>query len=551
MCYTIVTVVYALYVMAALRSVNGLGKYFNTTGLCDPELHYMVNIDRKLDEIQGLVEQGNYFVINRARQYGKTTTLNLLTEKLASEYTVFFISFEGLGDTSYENSFSFCRSICGLLCDTVLYGEVSDISEKLTDELIKRSSMDSQTTDFRTLSNLFSEICMTSQKPVVLVIDEVDQASNQAQFLAFLGMLRDKYLKRAKRPTFQSVILAGVYDIKNLKLKIREENEHRYNSPWNIAADFRVDMSFSADDIAGMLSEYEADHHTQTDIRMAAKMIYDYTAGYPFLVSRICKIIDEHILNGSRNQCWSKDIILEAVRILLSEKNTLFESMINKLSDFPELRDMIHALLFIGKSIVYNPDNRAIDIAIMFGFAKVEDNLVVIANRIFETRLYNMFLSSAELQNSTIYKASLQDKNQFIVNGFLNMDLVMAKFVQHFTELYGDCQETFIEETGRRYFLLYLRPIINGTGNYYIESRTRDMRRTDVIIDYNGQQFIIEMKIWHGEEYNRKGEEQLLGYMRDYHLKKGYLLSFSFNKNKAVGITEHHFDEMCILEAVV
>ena len=280
-------------------------------------------------------------------------------------------------------------------------------------------------------------------------------------------------------------------------------------------------------------------------------MIYDYTAGYPFLVSRICKIIDEHILNGSRNQCWSKDIILEAVRILLSEKNTLFESMINKLSDFPELRDMIHALLFIGKSIVYNPDNRAIDIAIMFGFAKVEDNLVVIANRIFETRLYNMFLSSAELQNSTIYKASLQDKNQFIVNGFLNMDLVMAKFVQHFTELYGDCQETFIEETGRRYFLLYLRPIINGTGNYYIESRTRDMRRTDVIIDYNGQQFIIEMKIWHGEEYNRKGEEQLLGYMRDYHLKKGYLLSFSFNKNKAVGITEHHFDEMCILEAVV
>lgn len=514
MCYTIVTVVYALYVMAALRSVNGLGKYFNTTGLCDPELHYMVNIDRKLDEIQGLVEQGNYFVINRARQYGKTTTLNLLTEKLASKYTVFFISFEGLGDTSYENAFSFCRSICGLLCDTVLYGEVSDISEKLTDELIKRSSMDSQTTDFRTLSNLFSEICMTSQKPVVLVIDEVDQASNQAQFLAFLGMLRDKYLKRAKRPTFQSVILAGVYDIKNLKLKIREENEHRYNSPWNIAADFRVDMSFSADDIAGMLSEYEADHHTQTDIRMAAKMIYDYTAGYPFLVSRICKIIDEHILNESRNQSWSKDIILEAVRILLSEKNTLFESMINKLSDFPELRDMIHALLFIGKSIVYNPDNRAIDIAIMFGFAKVEDNLVVIANRIFETRLYNMFLSSAELQNSTIYKASLQDKNQFIVNGFLNMDLVMAKFVQHFTELYGDCQETFIEETGRRYFLLYLRPIINGTGNYYIESRTRDMRRT-------------------------------------YHLKKGYLLSFSFNKNKAVGINEHHFDEMCILEAIV
>ena len=28
--------------------------------------------------------------------------------------------------------------------------------------------------------------------------------------------------------------LAGVYDIKNLKLKLRPGSEHQYNSPWNI-----------------------------------------------------------------------------------------------------------------------------------------------------------------------------------------------------------------------------------------------------------------------------------------------------------------------------
>lgn len=64
---------------------------------------------------------------------------------------------------------------------------------------------------------------------------------------------------RRLESTFQSVILAGVYDIKNLKLKIRLEKEHQYNSPWNIAADFTVDMSFAAGEIAGMLEEYEAD----------------------------------------------------------------------------------------------------------------------------------------------------------------------------------------------------------------------------------------------------------------------------------------------------
>lgn len=79
------------------------------------------------------------------------------------------------------------------------------------------------------------------------------------------------------------------------------------------------------------------------------------------------------------------------------------------------------------------------------------------------------------------------------------------------TELYSDSGETFVEDEGRKYFLLYLRPIINGIRYYYIESQTRGLRRTDVIVDYHGEQYIIEMKIWHGEEYNNQGVKQLVG----------------------------------------
>ena len=57
--------------------------------------------------------------------------------------------------------------------------------------------------------------------------------------------------------------------------------------------------------------------------------------------------------------------------------------------------------------------------------------------------------------------------------------------------------------------LLYLKPIINGTGNYYIEAQTRDQSRTDVIVDYLGKQYVIELKIWRGNEYNKRGEKQL------------------------------------------
>lgn len=57
------------------------------------------------------------------------------------------------------------------------------------------------------------------------MIDEVDSASNNQVFVDFLAMLRGYYLKREDIPTFHSVILAGLYDIKNLKLRIRPDME--------------------------------------------------------------------------------------------------------------------------------------------------------------------------------------------------------------------------------------------------------------------------------------------------------------------------------------
>lgn len=71
----------------------------------------------------------------------------------------------------------------------------------------------------------------------------------------------------------------------------------------------------------------------------------------------------------------------------------------------------------------------------------------------------------------------------------------------------------FVEEEGRKYFLLFLKPIIDGTGNYYIESQTRNQTRTDIIVDYLGHQYVIEMKIWRGDAYNKRGEKQLKDYM--------------------------------------
>ena len=53
--------------------------------------------------------------------------------------------------------------------------------------------------------------------------------------------------------------------------------------------------------------------------------------------------------------------------------------------------------------------------------------------------------------------------------------LVIAK--ETGTRVFANDLWVSAEENGRRFFLLFLKPIINGVGNYYVEARTRDMRR--------------------------------------------------------------------------
>lgn len=531
-------------------------RYFNVTGACNPKRHYMVNIQKSLEEIKKMVDRGEYFTINRARQYGKTTTLMALAEYLKKDYVVISLDFQKIGNEEFNDASVFSISFAEYLIETIHenQGEIQKVDKTVLEELYTASKTD-RFFSLRKLFSLLSKLCAKSLKPIVLIIDEVDSATNNQVFLDFLAQLRGYFLTREKTPTFQSVILAGVYDVKNIKSKIRTNDEHKINSPWNIAADFKVDMSFSKEGIEGMLNEYESDNNTGMNVQNITELLYEYTSGYPFLVSRLCKLIDEDIAGSagfeSMADAWTKEGFLEAVKILLAEKNTLFESLMGKLYAYPNLEKKLYSILFDGKRIIYNPDDSSIDIAVMFGFVKKDGGAVIIANRIFEMRLYNYFLATDEAQNSEIFNISAQNTTQFICNGHLDMDLVLKKFVEYFDSIYGECTEEFSEDEGRRRFLLYLRPIINGTGNYYIEAETRNARRMDVVIDYLGEQFIIELKVWRGNAYNERGEKQLSDYLDYFHMKKGYMLSYNFNKNKEVGIKKIKVGDKILVDAVV
>lgn len=524
-------------------------KRFNVTGLCFPEKHYMVNLDSRLALVREMVESGDYFVINRARQFGKTTLLYALRSYLREEYDVIFIGFQKLSAAVFQTEFSFARAFLEEFLSAAENRRFKSTGLD-GDVLCRMRAALKQELSLTMVFRLLGSLCDRSEKPIVLLIDEVDSAANHQVFLDFLGIIRNCYLSREDSAAFQSVILAGVYDIKNLRQKIRPEGEHKYNSPWNIAADFDVDMSFSVSDIKGMLESYEKDYHTGMDLSAASGLIYDYTSGYPYLVSRICKSAHDRGSKEGLNLCWTREGLLAAIKELEEESNSLFDDMRKKMADDKELKDMLYAILFYGQPIPFNLNNHVIETGVMFGFIRREEGLAVISNRIFETMLYNLFLSEELLHNIT-YKNAVQNRNQFLKDGNLDMDLVLEKFVEHFTEIYAASDIKFLEENARRLFLLYLKPIINGAGNYYIEARTRDMGRTDVIVDYRGKQFIIEMKIWRGGEYHKRGVEQLGEYLSAYHLKKGYLLSFNFNKNKKTGVQTISCGDKVIVEAMV
>lgn len=530
-------------------------KEFNTTAICVPSKHYMVDLSDRIKEIKKLVDGGKYFTINRARQYGKTTTLNALEDGLSDEYDVISIDFQDMTDTDFDGEKKFTKGLSEVLCNTkdsmdiplpaIYYDEFRRLA--YTDEDVKLSD----------IFNIFDKWCKNNDKRIVLIIDEVDTATNNQVFLDFLSKLRSNYLKKEKNPryiAFQSVILAGVTDVKHLKSKIRDEDQHKVNSPWNIAEDFNIDMSLSAEGIKGMLDDYESDHNTGMNTKELAEYIREYTSGYPFLVSRICQMIDTALVPNtfdSYNAAWTIYGVDEAVKKILSEQNTLFESLMGKLTNYPELKRQLRNILLRGETYAWLPYDEEQQQLSMYGFISNNHNTVSVSNRIFEMLLYTHFVGESD-KDEDLRQYAAANKSIFVdEDGWLDVRKIMEHFIIEHNRIHGEDNEKFVEDEGRERFLTYLAPIINGTGTYSIEEQTRTHKRMDVVIHYFGRRYVIELKIWRGERYNADGEKQISEYLDYFNLDTGYMLSFNFNKNKKPGVERVNVGNKVLFEGTV
>ena len=427
-------------------------KTFNTTAVCIPSKHYMVDLSEKVKEIKKLVDKGKYFVINRARQYGKTTTIDALVQILIiTNYCVLSLDFQEISEASFKTEEAFVKAFTRSI---LRKSKTIDIPQNIVKKLNEFVERKEEKAVLDELFDTLSDWCNESNKPVVLIIDEVDIVTNNQIFIDFLAQLRSQYLKREREQndgykTFQSVILAGVTDIKHMRSKIRDETEHRVNSPWNIAADFDIDMSLSETGIKGMLDDYEADRHIGMNTVAIAKSIREYTNGYPFLVSKICQTIDTKLVPEKfpdLSAAWTDNGFTEAIKIILSENNnSLFNSLTGKLTNYPKLRNSLRAVLMRGETLTWLPYDEEQQQLFMYGFICNNHNTVAISNRIFEMLLYTHFIGESN-QNNDLKQIASEMKSSFIeADGSLNIPAIMEHFIKEHNRIHGENTEKFLE----------------------------------------------------------------------------------------------------------
>ncbi|MCP4216515.1 MAG: hypothetical protein GY765_17830 [bacterium] len=174
-----------------------------------------------------------------------------------------------------------------------------------------------------------------------------------------------------------------------MKNHLRPDGEEKFNSPWNIAADFNMDMGCSISERSSLLDSYWRDKKVSIDTPEAAASLLYYTSGYPFLDSCICKILDEKVLPAKGTGVLDIGDIDTAVQHLLKERNTNFDSLAKNLENNPEFYEFIKSIAVEGELIPFHVTDNLSSLAKTYGMLREEAGNCKIHNRIYEQLIYD------------------------------------------------------------------------------------------------------------------------------------------------------------------
>jgi len=482
-------------------------KFFNTAGPCREDLHYTVWRPKAIEPILALIAQEKYFIHHAPRQSGKTTLLLDMVKDLNRQgrYLAIFITVESAQSAM----------------DDVLAGN-RVILQALRSALV---NMGKNPMDFPDVKQFFSEIagvqlCLEAfsqhfDKPVVLVIDEIDTMVGQS-LIALLRQLRAGYQNRPHAFPV-SVILNGLRDLKDYRIYSKKEDIWLTGgSCFNIKAESIKLGNFLLEDVKELFSQHTKEHGQELESGLVEE-IYRLSCGQPWL----CNALGEQMCFKlfPKERILRQEHLKAAKEALILARTTHLDQLAFRLNEDRVKQIMIPMLL--GETVDEFPQ---MDIEYMkdLGLLHQTAKPYQLANPIYQEVL-------PREMTYVIQDTIVEDPRWYVLpDGRLDFFKLIERWQGFWRE---HSHKTFYarEVTPHVLFMAYLQRLVNG-GGYVHREYALGAKRLDLMVEYAGERFVCEIKIYRGRETLNEGLTQLSGYLNQLGLSEGYLLIFDPRK---------------------
>jgi hypothetical protein len=473
-----------------------MARFFNTTGPCNPDDHYMLPPEARLvrAQLDRYIESKLYWVLHAPRQSGKTTFLQSWMRKINAEgkAVACYVSVERC------QAFPDAAEAIPMICEAIVSYAESFLPASQVPALPTASpgSM---------VDKMMGEwAALVAPKPLVVLFDEVDVLQDQA-LVSFLRQLRGGFAMRGMGTFPVSVALVGMRDLRDYLLRSKDGEALRPGSPFNIKQDSATLSSFAADDVRALVAQH-TEETGQTFSDEALAMVYELTRGQPWLVNALLQ-----------KCCWQLcpkgepvgiEQIEEARELLIVERAVHLDSLAERLRD-PRVKRIVQSIM-IGES---DPDLAKGDdflLTLDLGLIRVENGTPVVANPIYRETIARMLSYSYQL---AIPPPEFRWQQP---DGKLDMEALFHEF-QDFWAQHADIWEEkadYTEAFPHLLLMAFLQRVVNGGGR--IEREYAAGRgRIDLAVLYSGHWSIIEIKLvsHQGRESTiQKGLEQVIRY---------------------------------------
>lgn len=470
---------------------------FNTSGPNILAKHYTIIREDLIEQGIELVDDERYFTIWAPRQTGKSTYFRQLADELIKkDYKVAHINFENYKNASLES---------------FLYELSKKMNEYWGVDVTKEVD----------LAKIFSVISEIKEDKFVLIIDEVE-GINEEYFGDFLHSIRNAYHSRESH-CLKSVILVGVTNI----IGVVNDNA----SPFNIADNLNVPY-FSDIEVYELLGQHEKESKQLFDDKVKAK-ICQITANQPGLVNGFAKQLVERNIN--KNIIGFQDYLEVEDWYLTEAIDKNFSNILNKAKTE---RNFVERLLFTEDKIPFKIDRPGIKLLHTNGLIKKDnEGNVVFWVPFYKKRLHDAFYPYTNGEKKQISR-TIYAPDFFTETGELILDKLIVNYklyvqnrgFSHYREKDENGKYKSIKEAALMYsFETYIHAFITQTnGKIYREANT-GLGKSDMIININNKEYLVETKIFYAHKQFEDGKKQLAYYCKKLNLNKGAYLVFCPN----------------------